>query len=308
MKKIALLVLFAISAKISRSQIDMISALKTIGENVVYTEYMFVTTNAAGKNDITGKRYVATLKPALNRFGKIVGFDALSVKNPSEKNIEYYYMHGWFDHYTHPSYFIKPDSKNAYAIINGVIIKFEKFQSINSFEITSMWFPKVPKDKSGEALFQGSSMGDFKNANLKQLITDYFTGMQKVQAANPLNETNQTEADAMKFAVDSTLITYKQANDKYWSSEEGQKKLAQMKKPRVILTNDTGADLGICHGQGVSTILKPGERKDFSCNDGKIYKGEVVPNSVNLKRTDKVLLDLNGTNCGAKINASTLLK
>ncbi len=103
-------------------------------------------------------------------------------------------------------------------------------------------------------------------------------------------------------------ITYKQTNANYWGSEAGQKKLAQMRQPRVMLTNDTGADFCLCHGQGVSTILKPGEKRDFGCNDGRVYLGEKIPNQSNLKQTNKLLLDLQGTNCGAKLNASALLK
>jgi len=308
MKKTAIIIILQLIFKICPAQIDMITALKTIGEDVVYTEYWGVTKEGNGKYSISGKRYVATLKPALNRFGKIVGFDAIDVKDRKAIGIKYYYMHGWFDHYTHPSYFLYKDSNTGYVIVNGVIIEFEKFESIDNFVVDGIWFPKVPKEKKGEALFQGSSMGDFKSVDIMQLVKDYFAAMKKLQDANPLNEANQQEADVMKFAYDSTIITYKQTNANYWSSPEGQKKLAQLRKPNVIVMNDTGADFCFCSGQGVSTILRPGEKREMSCNGGQVYLGEKVPNSTNLKKTNILLIDLNGNNCGTTVMASSLIR
>ena len=186
MKKIVLFILLVACTKTSFSQIDMLSALKTIGEDVVYTEYCVVTVKPNEKNDIAVKRYVVTLKPALNRFGKVAGFDGIDTKDEKEKRIKYFYMHGWFDHYTHPSYYIQPDSRTGYVILNGVIIKLEKFESISSFQVSGLWFPKVPKSKSGEALFQGSSMSDFKSANLEQIIKDYFITALSKRYGQPL--------------------------------------------------------------------------------------------------------------------------
>lgn len=307
MKKLVLFVLLVTTTKISLSQIDMITALKTIGEDVVYTEYLFVTIKPGSKNEISQKRYKANLKLEKNRFGKVVGFNALEIdkKNGEEHGIKYNYMYNKFDNYTHPSY-AEASASHAYAIINGVIFYLEHFENINSFDIAQVWIPTIPKPRSSEAVFQGGKMSDLQSADLMKLVKDYFIEMKKIQEANPYNESEQMEADAMKFTLDSTNIMIRQGNADYWNSEAGQKKLAQMRQPRIMLTNDTGADFCLCHGQGVSTVLKPGEKKEFGCRDGKVYLGEKVPNSTNLKQTNKLLLDLNGTNCGAKINASTL--
>lgn len=304
MKKLILSLLLALSAGLATAQTDMATALNAIGESVVYTEYWDVTPTPGGKNTIGGKRYVATLKPIKNKFGKTVGFDAIE-KEGGAKKITYNYMYNQFDNYTHPSY-MSAAADHAYVIINGVIFYLEHFTNTTSFEIDAVWVPSVPKDRSDDVLFKGAKMSDLKSADLMKLVKDYFVEMQKIQAANPYNETAQAEADAMKFAVDSTRITYNNANAAYWNSPEGQKKLNQLRKPKVTLINDTGADFLMCYGQGVSTTLKPGEKKEFSCDNGKIYQGTVRANSTQLDNTGKVILDLNGTNCGVTVNASTL--
>lgn len=304
MKKLALFILLVLSTRISFAQTDMITALQSIGESVVYTEYWDVVPTPGGKNTIGEKRYVATLKLEKNKFGKVVGFDAVA-KEGGEKKITYNYMYNSFDHYTHPSY-MSAAADHAYVIINGVIFYLEHFNSTTSFEIDAMWMPSIPKDRAGDAVFQGGKMSDMKSADLMKLVKDYFAGMKKIQDANPYNETVKTEADAMKFAVDSTRLTYDNANAAYWNSPEGQKKLNQLRKPRVTLYNDTQGEVLMCYGQGVSTVLKPGEKKEFSCDNGKIYKGKHRENSEQLDSTGDVLLNLDGTNCGATINASTL--
>ncbi|MDQ3111678.1 MAG: hypothetical protein M3R17_17450, partial [Bacteroidota bacterium] len=273
MKKIGLFILLGLFAQISFAQTDMASALQAIGENVTYTEYWDVRPVAGAKNTIGGKRYVATLKPVKNRFGKIVGLDAID-KEDGEKRIRYDYMYNSFDNYTHPSY-MTAAAEHAYVIINGVIFYLEHFENINSFEIDAVWIPSVPKDRSGDAVFQGGKMSDMKSADLMKLVKDYFVAMKKIQEANPYNEAAQAEADAMKFTKDSTQVMYSQVNANYWSSPEGQKKLGQMRKAKVTLLNDTGADFLVCYGQGVSTTLKPGEKKEFSCDNGKSNKGKV---------------------------------
>ena len=79
-----------------------------------------------------------------------------------------------------------------------------------------------------------------------------------------------------------------------------------MRKAKVTLVNDTGADFLICYGQGVSTTLKPGEKQEFSCDNGKINKGKIRANSTQLDDTGVTIMNLDGNNCGATINASTL--
>lgn len=305
MKKLALFILLGLFTKVSFAQTDMATALAAIGENVVYTEYWNVEPNPGGKNVISEKRWVTTLKLEKNRFGKVVGFDALETTGEHEKHISYNYMNNKFDHYTHPSY-MSVEPANAYLFINGVIFKLEYFESITSFEIDAMWMPTIPKERAGEAIFQGGKMSDMKSVDLMKLVKDYLAGMKKIQDASTYSETEQAEVDAMKFTKDSTQIMYDQGNADYWNSPEGQKKLGQMRKAKVTVVNDTAGDFLMCYGSGVSLTLKPGEKKEFTCDNGKINKGKIRPNSSQLDDTGITILDLDGNNCGATINASTL--
>ena len=286
-----------------KAQIDMITSLKSM-EGVVYTEYWNVEP-AEGKTVISEKRYVAIVSTVKNRFGKIVGFDATDKEKPTEKRIRYDYMYNSFDHYTHPSY-STASANHAQVIINGCIFVLEHFESTTQFDIDIIWIPTVPKDKAADPVFKGSKISEMKSQDLKKVVMDYFVAMKKIQDANPYNATIQEEANTMKFIVDSTRLTYDQVNAAYWNSPEGQAKLNQLRKPKVTLVNDTQSDVLMCYGQGVSTTLKPGEKKEFSCDNGKIFKGKVRANSDQLDSTGEVLLDLDGTNCGREIKASTL--
>lgn len=303
MKKIMLAALLSISFTSVNAQIDMITSLKAM-DGVVYTEY-WNTVPAEGKTEISQKRYVAIVSPVKNRFDHIVGFDAIDKATPTEKRIRYDYMYNSFDHYTHPSY-LTSAAQHAYVIINGCIIKLEHFESTTQFDLDGIWIPSVPKDKSADPVFKGGKLSEMKAQDLKKVVLEYFVNMKKIQDANPYNETMQEQADVMKFVKDSTQLTYDNANSAYWSSPEGQAKLNQLRKPKVTLVNDTQSDVLMCYGQGVSTVLKPGEKKEFSCDNGKIFKGKLRANSDQLDSTGEVLLDLNGTGCGREIKASTL--
>lgn len=305
MKRLLLLMLLALSfGFVSAQTTDMITALNAIGESVVYTEYWDVNSPAGGKTVIAEKRYVATLKPVKNRFGKIVGFDAVE-KEGGKKRITYDHMYNKFDNYTHPAY-MSAASNHAYVIINGVIFYLEYFESTTSFEIDAVWMPTIPKDRASEPVFKGGKMSEMKSTDLMKLVKDYFSEMKKIQDANPYTDAEQNEVDAMKFTVDSTRLTYDNANAAYWNSPEGQKKLNQLRKPRVTLVNDTGGDFLICFGQGVSVTMKPGEKREFSCDNGKINRGKIRPNSPQLDDTGVTILNLDGKNCGVTINASAL--
>ncbi len=304
MKKLSLFIMLGMFTQISFAQIDMATSLQTIGEGVTYTEYWNVEPGE-GKSIISEKRYVATLKPVKNRFGKIVGFDAIDKEEAGKKRISYDYMYNSFDNYTHPSY-MTAAADHAYVIINGAIFYLEHFESTTSFEIDGIWVPSIPKDKASDPVFKGGKMGELKSVDLLKLVKDYFVAMKKIQDANPYNETAQAEADAMKFTKDSTQVMYNQVNSDYWSSPEGQKKLGQMRKAKVTLVNDTGGDFLICYGSGVTQTLKPGEKKEFTCDNGRINKGKIRANSTQLDDTGITILNLDGNNCGATINASTL--
>jgi ribosomal protein L44E len=78
-----------------------------------------------------------------------------------------------------------------------------------------------------------------------------------------------------------------------------------MGQAKVIFVNDTQDEVYLCHGQGVSTTMKPGEKKEFTCTGGKVYRGTPRPNSSQHDSTKKLVLDLNGQGCGNTIKASS---
>ena len=99
MKKIALFILLTLFTKFSFGQIDMITALQSIGEDVMYTEYLFVTINPGKNNKITEKRYKANIKLVKNGYGKVVGFNALGMSEGKLEGIKYNHMNNKFDNY-----------------------------------------------------------------------------------------------------------------------------------------------------------------------------------------------------------------
>lgn len=306
MKKLALLVALGLTAAASFAQTDMITALQTVGDKVVYTEYWDIVPVAGGKNTIGEKRYVVTLKPVLNRFGKVVGFDGLDAKDPSQKKIEYNYMYSQFDHYTHPSHILKSSSNIAYLFINGVIFELEKFSGPESFEIDKLWIPAIPKDRADDPIFKGAKMSDLRSANLVQMVKDYLNGMKKIQEANPYNETIQMEVNTMKFAVDSTNETYRQKNANYWNSPEGQKKLAEMRassnQPTKKTIQNTGTPgLTVIYDNGMTTHINGGSSSQFPCRENVYYAVKDASGNYTKKGT---LISGADQDCGKTITAA----
>ncbi|MDO9000438.1 hypothetical protein [Sediminibacterium sp.] len=96
-------------------------------------------------------------------------------------------------------------------------------------------------------------------------------------------------------------------NGKYWNSEEGKKKQAEMAQAQVTLVNDMKVDLLMHYGSGVSQRLKPGEKTKFACKHGDVYRAKLRPNNTTqFDSTGEVLLKLDGTGCGRIVNASQI--
>ncbi|MBA3682332.1 MAG: hypothetical protein H0W73_14410 [Bacteroidetes bacterium] len=68
-------------------------------------------------------------------------------------------------------------------------------------------------------------------------------------------------------------------------------------------------DLLLCHGQGVSTRLKPGEKRQFDCSGDKVRKGKPRANNTSqFDYTDVILIESDGKGCGQTVNASSVYK
>ncbi|MDQ3110403.1 MAG: hypothetical protein M3R17_10965 [Bacteroidota bacterium] len=155
--------------------------------------------------------------------------------------------------------------------------------------------------------------GEMEKAKHKETLQKYLDEAFKKQAEQLLlsewqakskaaSEKNKLGEVRYQFVVDSI-------NGGYWNSPEGKKKRVEMSQAKVTLVNNTATDLLLCYGQGAYSTLKPGEKMEFSCTSGKVYRGTPrANNTTQFDQTTNVLLDLNGTGCGNIVNASTVVK
>ncbi len=203
--------------------------------------------------------------------------------------------------------YIERNTELRMVVLDEWVYILEKWENKDSYRIRKCFKKgelsgfKLTKKAFGAAK-------EMENARHKETLQAYLNEAFKKQ--NELlpawQANNRAKIDKRQAAKDRYRFTIDSVNGKYWSSAAGQKKKAEWAKPPVYIFNDTNTDLLMCHGQGVSTILKPGEKKEFSCvGGGKVYRGKRRPKNVQgLDRTDQVLLDLNGTNCGTTYKAS----
>lgn len=304
MKKIFLAIVLSASAQIVDAQTDMITALKA-ADGLTYTEYWNIVPVAGGKNTIGEKRWVTTLHTVKNKFGQVVGFNCVDNKDTSEKRVRYDYMYYQFDHYTHPSYMTSP-ANHAWAMINGVLFQLEHFTSITSFDIDAMWFPTVPKDKASDPMWKGSKMADMKSADLMKMVTDYFAEMKKIQEANPYSEDSQIQVAEMKFLVDSTKLAWDNTNAAYWNSDEGKKKLEELRgnsgKPtRKTIKNTANAGLTVIYDNGATSHINPGASSTFPCSENVYYA--VKDEKGNYTKKGQ-LITAKDADCGGTLNAA----
>ncbi len=291
------------------AQKGQLTALQEIGDGSVFKKYWGITkegdtysSNASSEmcqikfeNNVNGKFSTFVLnKEGTNTVLINSGFGFLKP-----------------NHYTEPSAFHSNRHNLAYVYIDGLLYALKGIRdpkNITTFKIEEIF--ALSKPAKGEHTSGKAAAKEIKNRNHDAVLEKYFKDMKAVQDNATANFTPEiiAEVDAVEGNEKAKDKDIKDTNAAYWASAEGQKNLGEMRQEKIIFINDTGADVGMCYGQGVSTVLKPGEKHTFSCKNGKVYRGEKIPNNtVNLKRTDKVLLDLNGTNCGAQITASSVL-
>jgi len=142
--------------------------------------------------------------------------------------------------------------------------------------------------------------------NLQKYLDEAFAKQQSLLPE--WQSKNQDKIEKRNLAVQRNRFVIDSINGKYWNSAEGKKKRAEWAQAKITIYNNTQSEYLMCHGQGVSTFLKPGQKMEFSCSgSGKVFKGERIPNNnTNLKRTNILIIEFNGTNCGATLNVSNL--
>lgn len=305
---LAFAILFACQQTTFSQTKGQLTCLQELGEGSVFKQYYGITKNGDTYSGEAAQQ--CELKFINNINNKLSAFQ-LNKEGKDEVLINCGFGFLKPNHYTEPSLFHSKTHSMAYVYINGLLYCIKKVS--DPLTVQNIEFEKIYvliKPAKGEHTSGKAALKELKNRNHEEAIKQYLNEMKAIQEKATANFTDEIKAeiDAVENKASADKAANKAKNDAYWASPEGQKKLGEMRKADVILTNDTGMELGLCHGQGVSTVLKPGEKKSFSCHGGKVYVGIKDGNSVNLKRTDKLLLDLSGNNCGSNYNASSLLK
>lgn len=303
MKKLTGIIVGGLMALTSFAQQSLYEAAEAYN-GIEFKEYYSVTKDENGKNVFSGQRWIGTVSIAKNRFGKPVGIEVTETET-GKKRITYSSRNDFADHYTMPAYTRGyGESASAIMIIDGVIFELSKTnEDMTKFKIDGVWVAKssdegteetsedgkkmslkekakAMKEKAQTAMNGGEKLSSLKETDLEQMIRDYVAAMKKIQQANPLSSEEKAEVAAMKFSNDSLTAAINAKNDAYWTSEEGQKKLAEMNKASTFLVNDLGGPVWICYGQGVSTELEPGEKIEFHYSTGgNVYKGTQRPNT-----------------------------
>lgn len=205
--------------------------------------------------------------------------------------------------------YIERREEDRMVVLDEWVYILEKWENKDKYRIKKCF-------KKGE--FKGmklikAQMGaakEMEKANHKETLQKYLDEAFKKQSEllPAWQANNKAKMDKRQAAKDRYRFTIDSVNGKYWSSAAGQKKKAEWAKSPVYIYNDTNTEFLMCHGQGVSTLLKPGEKKEFSCaGGGRVYRGKRRPgnNTTQWDSTGQLLLDLNGSNCGLTYNASS---
>jgi hypothetical protein len=157
---------------------------------------------------------------------------------------------------------------------------------------------------------------EMEKANHKETLQKYLDEAFKKQSEllPAWKAKNKAKIDKRIAAKVRYRFTIDSVNGAYWNTDEGKRVKARLNKKagqaKVTLVNDLGIDVLLCHGQGVSTRLKPGEKKQFECEEGTTVKqGKPRQNNTSqFDATNVVILKLDGQNCGRVVNASTVYK
>jgi len=305
LKSIILGILIAVSSSTSFSQ-GQLDALKAIGEGSQFRGYWGVTTEKGVTTGQIGQDL--ELKFKNNVVEKMSSF---TLNTPGTDSYFPNDGFGWLEpnHLTQPSLEHSDRHNIGYAYIDGIIYVLENVKDpkkITTFKMEKFYLLMKPAEgehKSGKVLIK-----EMKTRDHIGVIKAYLIEMIAVQEKATANFTDDEKRNEMiiKQAKIDEENGVKAKNAAYWNSEEGKKNLGEMNQAKVTLLNDTGSPIYLCYGQGASSTIKPGEKMEFSCTSGKVYKGTPRANSTQHDKTDKVVLSLDGKGCGNTVNASSV--
>jgi|GEM_PF-2161675 len=210
--------------------------------------------------------------------------------------------------------YIERNNEQRMVILDEWVYILEKWENKDNYRIQKCFKKgelsgfKLTKKAFGAAK-------EMENAKHKETLQKYLDEAFKKQAEvlPAWQANNKAKIDKRIAAKERYQFTIDSVNGKYWSSAEGKRVKASLDKKageaKIILVNDLSVDLLLCHGQGVSTRLKPGEKREFNCSGDKVRKGKLRPNNTaQFDSTDVVLIESDGKGCGQTVKASSVYK
>lgn len=309
-KKIGLLCLMGLSSLTLHAQsVDQFTALEGIGEGSVFKLYWGI---ASSNGATTGEGYSTQYELKWERDVPHRGTAIRMCEVGTDKeriNSGFGWLEG--NHHTKPSVF--SGNQNTYVYINGLMYNLKNISdpnAISSFKIEEIYVLMKPA-KTTTDLNGKVAVKEMKTRDHEAVLKQYFADMKTIQdeATAKFTDKEKDEIAMREQAKVDRKNGIQAKNAAYWNSEEGQRKLSEMRKQDITLVNDTKSELYLCFGSGAYKALKPGEKATFSCNGGKVYRGTLRPNNNSqYDRTDNLLLDCNGSGCGNVVNASTVIK
>ena len=295
----------------SSAQQDQKSALAAIGNGSLFKGYWGISM-AGGKTSGQARSTQYELKLENNIPDRDYDFVLNNQGSTSAKiNSGFGYLEP--NHHTKASAFGIQNKKNAYVYLNGILYFLKNVSdpaNIETIEIEEMYvLMKTANDT--DHLSGKDALKEMKSRDHVAVLKSYLSDMKAIQETAT---SNFTDKEKDEIAIIAQAKADKKAgiqakNAAYWNSEEGQRVLARSRQPEITLVNDTESVLLLCYGQGVSSELKTGQKKTFSCTGTKVYRGTRRPgNSSQWDPTDNVLVERNGSNCDAVIRASTVIR
>lgn len=211
--------------------------------------------------------------------------------------------------------YIPRDKEKRLVVLDEWIYILEKWESKDNYRIQKC-FKKGELSGFKHTKKAFGAAKEMENAKHKETLQKYLDEAFKKQMEllPAWQANNKAKMDKEQAKKDRYRFTIDSVNGKYWNSDEGKRVKARLDKKagqaNVTLVNDLGIDVLLCHGQGVSTRLKPGEKREFACEEGTtVKKGKPRQNNnLQFDATDVVILNLDGKNCGRVVKASTVYK
>jgi len=311
MKKIftalSIIIASANANNVNAQAVDQFTALESIGEGSLLRYYWGITIENGTTTGQASDNYELKFEKDIPTRG-----DAFELVNPGTDKAKINSSFGFLEanHLTKPSAYF--NDAVAYVYINGLLYKLINIKdpnNITSFKIDAIY--TLMKPIQGVDLSGKLAIKEMKTRDHQAVIKQYLAEMMTIQETATANFTDEEKNKlVMREQAKADKAAGIQAkNAAYWNSEEGQRVLAKSRQAEVTLVNDTQGSVYLCYGQGAYYDLKPGQKKTFACSGGTVYRGTLRPNnSSQYDKTNNVLLELNGKDCGRTVNASSVIK